>query len=71
MKELREIQAKRAELSERRVTAEDQLRRIDDQRCERLVLVAHSARLAAGDLGGLDDLGNAIGVIAGLIGEVS
>ena len=29
MKELREIQAKRAELNERRVTAEDQLRRID------------------------------------------
>lgn len=48
-----------------------QLRRLADQRCERLVLVAHSARLAAGDLGGLDDLGNAIGVIAGLIREVS
>jgi len=46
-----------------------ELRRLAEQRCERLALVPHSARLAAADLEGLEDLADAVGVIAGLIPE--
>jgi Flp pilus assembly CpaE family ATPase len=44
-----------------------ELRRLADQRCERLVLVPHSRRLARGDLAGLEDLTDGVAAIAGLI----
>jgi Flp pilus assembly CpaE family ATPase len=46
-----------------------ELRRLSDQRCERLALVPHSPRLAGGDLDGLDDLADAVAAIAGLLRE--
>jgi hypothetical protein len=48
-----------------------ELRRLAKQRCERLALVPHSGRLAAGDLGGLDDLANVVDALASLIPEAS